>query len=270
VSGASSGIGEAAVRMLARNGYVAFAGVRNETDYQRLSAEHANIRPLRFDVTDAESIARAVREAAASGARLTGVVSNAGVALGGPLERFPIVELRRQFDVNLFGALALVQAALPYLEPQKGRIVFVGSIAGRVAMPYNGSYSASKFALRAVADALRIELAPAQIGVSLVEAGSAKTAIWRKGRESRSQMAAMLGEDARAHYYGALDGLLRQTEAEERSGMPAERVARAIVHAFTARRPRATYLVGAARGGAILAALPTRVRDRILRTVQRL
>jgi NAD(P)-dependent dehydrogenase (short-subunit alcohol dehydrogenase family) len=265
VSGASTGIGEATVVLLARRGYVAFAGVRNESDAARLRASHENIRPIFLDVTDDASIARAVGEVAAAEMPLLGVVSNAGIALGGPLERLPIAELRRQFEVNVFGAIALVQAALPHLPARHGRIVFVGSIAGRLAMPYVAAYSASKFALRALADALRNELAPDGIAVSLIEPGSVQTPIWRKGRESRDRMVALLGSDARPHYYRALEAILRLAEVEERAGIPASRVARVIGEALTARRPRENYLVGSAKAVSVVAMLPPRLRDRVLR-----
>ena len=216
------------------------------------------------------AIERAIREAVASGVPLLGVISNAGIALGGPLERLPIDELRRQFDVNVFGALAVVQAALPHLPAPGGRVVFVGSISGRLAMPYLGPYSASKFALRALADALRVELAPDGIAVALIEPGSVKTPIWRKGRESRDRIAATLGTDARPHYYRALERILKMTESEERGGIPAERVAEAILHALTARRPRENYLIGSAKAGSVVAMLPSKIRNRILRASQRL
>lgn len=269
VSGASTGIGEATVALLARRGYVAFAGVRNESDAVRLRAGHESIRPLFLEVTDDASIARAVSDVVASGTPLVGVVSNAGIALGGALERLPIAELRRQFEVNVFGAIALVQAALAHLPPARGRIVFVGSIAGRLAVPYVGPYSASKFALRALADALRNELAPDGIGVSLIEPGSVQTPIWKKGRESKDRLAALLGPDARPHYYRALEAIMRQAEVEERVGIPPDRVARVILEALTARRPRENYLVGSAKAGSVVAMLPPRLRDRVLRASQR-
>jgi NAD(P)-dependent dehydrogenase (short-subunit alcohol dehydrogenase family) len=255
--------------MLACAGYVAFAGVRNEADAQRLRDINANIRPLFLEVTDEASIAEAINEVARSGTPLIGVVSNAGIAVGGPLEHVPVSELRRQFDVNVVGALALVQAALPHLPSPGGRVVFVGSIAGRLAMPYIAPYSASKFALRALADALRIELAPAGIAVSLIEAPSVSTPIWRKGRASRDRLAALLGSTARPHYYRAVETLMRMTQVEERTGISAEPVAQSIHHALTGAHPRARYVLGSAKAGNILALLPLRVRDRIIRAVQR-
>lgn len=271
VSGASSGIGAATVKLLAREGYTAFAGVRTVADAERARAIHSNVYPVTLDVTDRASVDRAIAECLNVGVPLIGVVANAGIAVGGALEHLPIDWLRRQFEVNVFGALALVQAALPHLPPQRGRIVFVGSISGRLAMPYVGPYSASKFALRALADALRIELAPAGIFVSLIEPGSAKTPIWRKGRDGRQAILATLEGTPRAHYRRALEAVAKQTESEERSGMPPEVVARAIVGAIASPRPRAQQILGTpARLGSILALLPPRWRDRVMRASMRL
>jgi NAD(P)-dependent dehydrogenase (short-subunit alcohol dehydrogenase family) len=265
VSGASTGIGAATVELLARSGLVAFAGVRSEADADRLRSADARIRPVLLDVTEQTSIDAAIAQIAHARTPLIGVVSNAGIAVGGPLEHLPLDQLRRQFEVNVFGALALVQATLPHLREPNGRVVFVGSISGRIAMPYVGSYSASKFALRAIAEALRLELAPAGIAVSLIEPGSVNTPIWRKGRASRDYVAAMLGTTARPHYYHALERLMESTKTQERVGIPAARVAQAILDALTAPRPRENYLLGSARAGSVIAMLPPRMRDRILR-----
>jgi NAD(P)-dependent dehydrogenase (short-subunit alcohol dehydrogenase family) len=271
VSGASTGIGAATVELLARQGYIAFAGVRNAADGERIAALHPNVRPISLDVGDAVSIDAALREVDALGVPLLGAVSNAGIAVGGPLEHVPIAELRRLFEVNVFGALALAQAALPRLAEGRGRIVFVGSISGRLSMPYVGPYSASKFALRALSDALRIELAPARIAVSLIEPGSVKTPIWRKGREAREGIFRTLESTPRAHYRAVVERVIANTESEERTGMPAERVARAIVHALTSSKPRARYVLGApARLGTLVALLPQRWRDGALRASMRL
>src|SRR5579872_7366170 len=188
VTGASSGIGESTAVRLAQRGYLALAGVRNERDAQRLAALHANILPLHLDVADVRSIETAARMVEANGVPVIGLVSNAGIVVAGPLEHVPLDELRRQFDVNVFGAIAFAQTFLPLLRGRRSRIVFVGSISGRLAIPYIAPYSASKFALRAIAEAWRVELAPSGIAVSLVEPGSVKTPIWQKGRNERDEM----------------------------------------------------------------------------------
>jgi len=271
VSGASTGIGAATVELLAQKGYVAFAGVRTPADAERLAALHENVRPITLDVTSAESIAAAAAEVRASGVPLLGVVSNAGIALGGPLETLPIAVLRRQFETNVFGALAFVQAFLPMLPENRGRVVFVGSISGRLATPYVGPYSASKFALRSLSDSMRIELAPAGISVSLIEPGSVKTPIWQKGRDNQKQLYENLGENPRAHYRRALESVVNATNHEERTAMPVDVVSQSIYHALTDAKPKLQHILGfPARMGSIIASLPAGLRSLIMRSAMRL
>ena len=264
VTGASTGIGAAAADALARAGYAVFAGVRKESGSVRSSERHTGVRETKLDVTDASSIARAAATVAESGLALRGVVNNAGIALGGPLEFLPVDELRRQFEVNVFGAVAVTQAFLPQLRSARGRLLFVGSVSGRAAVPFLGPYSASKFALRAIADALRVELAPSGIVVVLIEPASVKTPIWRKGRESRHELLRSLGPQAQRYYKEELEALFRMTEREERNAMPVELVTNAILHAMNARRPRAHYAVGAALAK-FFGVLPARLQDRLMR-----
>ncbi len=271
VSGASSGIGAATVLAAARAGMFVYAGVRNIADAERIAALDENVRVVQLDVTDAASIEAALHVVRARGAGLAGLVNNAGVAYGGPLESIPIEELRRQFEVNCFGAIALTQAALPLLRAQPSRIVFVGSISGRVAVPYVAPYSASKFALRALADALRVELKPSAIDVCLIEPGSVATPIWSKGRANAQTQLAALPADAPAYYRTAMENLVRATQTEERDGLPPQRVARAIVQALTRRKPKAHDIIGTpALLGALIAMLPASVHDRFLRATMRL
>ncbi|HTV91783.1 MAG TPA: SDR family NAD(P)-dependent oxidoreductase, partial [Verrucomicrobiae bacterium] len=255
----------------ARAGMFVYAGVRNLADAERIAALDENVRVVQLDVTDAASIEAAVHVVRARGAGLTGLVNNAGVAYGGPLESVPLEDLRRQFEVNCFGAIALTQAALPLLRAQPSRIVFVGSISGRVAVPYVAPYSASKFALRALADALRVELKPSAIDVCLIEPGSVATPIWSKGRANAQAQLAALPPDAPAYYRTAIQNLVLATQAEERDGLPPERVAAAIVQALTRRRPKAHDIIGTpARLGALIAMLPASLHDRFLRATMRL
>jgi NAD(P)-dependent dehydrogenase (short-subunit alcohol dehydrogenase family) len=271
VSGASSGIGEATVLAAARAGMRVYAGVRAPADAERVAALDANVRAVQLDVTDAVSIDAAVGVVRADGVALTGLVNNAGVALGGPIESLSLDALRAQFEVNCFGAIALTQAALPLLRLQPSRIVFVGSISGRLAVPYLAAYSASKFALRAFADALRIELKPSAIDVCLIEPGSVATPIWSKGRAMRDAMLARLSANAPAYYLDAIENLVRATQGEERSGLPPGVIADAIVHALTDRKPKAHRIIGLpARLGAAIALLPPSLHDRFLRATMRL
>lgn len=271
VSGASTGIGAATIELLAQKGFIAFAGVRTPADARRVAALHANVRAVLLDVTSAESIAGATAQVSATGIPLLGVVSNAGIALGGPLETLPIDELRRLFEVNVFGALAVVQAFLPMLPEKRGRVVFVGSISGRLATPYVGPYSASKFALRSLSDSMRIELAPTGIAVSLIEPGSVKTPIWQKGRDNQEKLYENLGDNPRPHYRPALEAVVNATNYEEEHGMPVEVVSQSIYRALTDAKPKLQHLLGTpARLGSVLANLPAPFRSGIVRKAMRL
>jgi len=271
VTGASSGIGADVASLLAHQGFLAFAGVRNDADAARVATLHEHVRPLRLDVTDPASVDEAAQTVATSGHVLRALVGNAGVAVAGPLEFLPVDQLRRQFEINVFGALAVAQAFLPQLRVSRGRLIFVGSISGRLSVPFIAPYSASKFALRALADAMRVELAPAGIAVSLVEPGSVKTPIWQKGRDAREALLASLPPKALEYYARQIDAVFAQTAREERAAMPVRDVSRAVLRAITARKPKASYLLGgAARAGSIVALLPAALRDRALRSSMRL
>ncbi len=271
VTGASTGIGYATADVLARNGFVVFAGVRNEADLKRLQLVHDNVRPIYLDVRKSNDIADAVRTIEASNIALHGVVNNAGIAVAGPLECLPLEDLRRQFDVNVFGAIAVTQAALPLLRRAHGRVVFMSSVSGQIAPPFLGPYAASKFAVEALADSLRMELAQFDIPVSVIQPGNVKTPIWKKGRDEKDDLVARMPEIARRYYSTVFDALVAVTEREERTGIDPQIVGRAVLEALTTARPRARYAVGSppAWQRRMAALLPERIRDRlILRTVR--
>jgi NAD(P)-dependent dehydrogenase (short-subunit alcohol dehydrogenase family) len=271
VTGASSGIGADLAALLAHEGYLVFAGVRSDADAARVATLHEHVKPVRLDVTDKASIDEAAHTVAAGGHALRALVGNAGIAVAGPLEFLPVDELRRQFEINVFGALAVAQAFLPQLRATRGRLVFVGSISGRLSVPFIAPYSASKFALRAISDALRVELRPAGIRVSLIEPSAVKTPIWQKGRDSRDDMLARLPAQAMQYYEKQIEAVFEQTVREERGAMPVRDVSRAVLHAIAARKPRNRYLLGSgARVGRIVALLPAALRDRALRAAMRL
>lgn len=273
VTGASSGIGYATAQLLADAGFTVFAGVRREADARRLGALHGNIRPVLMDVTAPEQVAAAADAILISGIALQGVVNNAGIAVAGPLEYLPIDMLRRQFEINVFGALAVTQAMLPLLRSARdARVVFMSSISGQIAPPFVGPYASSKFALEAMADALRMELSAFDIRVSLVQPGNVRTPIWQKGRDAKDALIAMLPKHAITHYGDAVEALLSATEHEERTGIEPEIVARAVLRALTDARPKARYPVGSppAWQRTMASLLPEPIRDRlILRTVRR-
>ncbi len=270
ITGASTGIGAACAIRLAAAGMHVYAGVREDADGAALRAQNAAlITPLHIDVTDADSIAAAVAtlDAQLGDAGLNGLINNAGIAIGGPLEVLPINEIRRQFDVNVFGALAVTQAFLPQLRRARGRIVNMGSIAGRVALPFLGPYCMSKSALRAMTHALRLEVDACGIDVALVEPGAIATPIWKKSNAAADVMQATLQNDTLAHYSRHLEGIRRVIAKAEEQAISAAAVARAVEHALTAARPRTEYLVGndARMRAAINAVLPQFLQDRLHR-----
>lgn len=198
------------------------------------------------DVTDADSITAArERVEEITGPRgLKGLVNNAGVPVGGPIEATSLETWRRGFDVNFFGAIAVTQAFLPMLRASEGRVVNMGSIGGRVALPYSSTYTSSKFALRAMTDALRMEMHRFGIKVSLIEPGSVATPIWDKAQLEAGSGSADLTDDQRRLYgeqIARFETLLKQTG--ERGIEPRE-VAEAVMHALTAPKPKSKYLVG--------------------------
>ena len=259
VTGASSGIGQASALRLAASGWRVFGGVRSEEDAERLR-EHG-VEPLQLDVTDSATIAAA---AEVVGGELHGLVDNAGIAIAAPLELVPLGELRRQLEVNVVGQVAVLQAFLPLLRRSQGRVVLVGSVGGRSALPFLGPYAASKHALEAIADSLRVELAPWGIGVSIVEPASVKTAIWTKGAAQADVMRAGISHD-RTDLYAARIERFRAVALKRGPGIDPDVVARAIEHALTALHPKARYLVGRdAHIRAWIERLPTRLRDRVL------
>jgi NAD(P)-dependent dehydrogenase (short-subunit alcohol dehydrogenase family) len=262
VTGASSGIGEACALRLANAGWRVLGGIRRDEDAERLGAQ--GVEPVRIDVTEPESIA-AVAQGVES---LSGLVNNAGVAVSMPLELIPLDELRRQLEINLIGQVAVTQAFLPALRRGRGRIVNVGSIAGRSALPFLGAYAASKHALEAVTDALRVELRPFGIAVSIVEPGTIATPIWAKGGETFQRIAASLADGAIEPYAGRLSAFREAAAAAGRRGEPPDEVAKAVEHALTAPRPKTRYVVGRdARRRARIERLPDRWRDRIYERV---
>jgi NAD(P)-dependent dehydrogenase (short-subunit alcohol dehydrogenase family) len=209
-------------------------------------------------VTDATAIGHA----SARMEELDGLVLNAGIAIASPLEFLPPEELERQLDVNVVGQLRVLQAFLPALRRRNGRVVLMGSIGGRSSLPFLGAYAMSKFALEAMADALRVELAPFDMHVSIVEPGTIATAIWTKPQRTADSLPPEAGE-----YYGERIAKFRALAAKRSSTAavsPAE-VAKVVEHALTAARPRTRYLVGPdAKRRARLQKLPDRWRDRLL------
>ena len=228
-----------------------YASVRNAGDAPEGTTE------LVFDVTDDEG----VRDVAARIDELDGLVANAGIAVASPLEFLPAPELTRQLDVNVVGQVRVLQAVLPQLRRARGRVVLMGSIGGRSAMPFLGAYAMSKFALEAMADALRLELAPFGLKVALIEPGSIATPIWSKPQKTVDEFP----PEARELYGARVAQFRARAEAAARDAVPPVEVAKAVEHALTSDSPKARYLVGRdAKRRAAIERLPDRLRDKAL------
>jgi NAD(P)-dependent dehydrogenase (short-subunit alcohol dehydrogenase family) len=276
ITGASTGIGRATALRLAQGGWTVLAGVRDSAAGERLCSEAPHperLLALTLDITHAEQVraaAQRVGEVAAQGLAtctdgLDALINNAGIGLGGPLELISAEDLRRQFEVNVFGQVAITQALLPALRRSSGRIVLVSSIGGRVAMAYNGPYAGSKFALEAFGDALRVELRSSGVKVALLEPGSVATPIWEKARAEGSRLRI---PDELAEHYGHVPAAMdRALASTARRGIAPERVAEVIERALTESRMRARYVVGRDAHAMLLARrlLPDLVFDRLAR-----
>jgi len=276
ITGASTGIGRSTSLRLARAGWTVLAGVRDPAAGERLLAEApaaGHVIPLTLDVSDADQIARAAelvdaetRGAGAPGTgRLDALVNNAGIGFGGPLELIPVEDLRRQFEVNVVGQVAVTQAMLPALRRARGRIVLVSSIGGRVAMAFTAPYAASKHALEAIGDALRVELRTSNVQVALIEPGSVATPIWDKAGAEAERVS--IPAELQTQYGQVPAAMGKVVDNLAQRGIPAEQVAETIERALTARRMRARYLIGGDAKVMLLAKrlLPDLLFDRVAR-----
>jgi len=269
ITGCSTGIGRATARLLDEKGYRVFPGVRKESDAQSLRDEGSErMQPLLLDVTDAASIDQAAKEISETLGEqgLLGLVNNAGIGFGGPMEFTNLDEMRSGFEVNVFGPVAVCQAFLPMLRRGRGRIVNISSAAGRVSMPLLGPYCSSKFALEGWTDAMRVELRSSGLHVSIVEPGFIDTPMQDKGKaETQRHIDALPAEGAK-HYSRAYEKFQELLEKFGKSAAPPEAVAAAIHRALSADRPRARYTVG--KDAKLLSVLnrllPDRGKDAIL------
>jgi NAD(P)-dependent dehydrogenase (short-subunit alcohol dehydrogenase family) len=270
VTGASTGIGEACARMLADRGFRVLAGVRKDEDGERVRAAGERIEPVRLDVTDEASIAAAAQRV--GDAPLAGLVNNAGISVSGPLEFVPLDEWRRQLEVNVIGQVAVTQALLPALRRARGRIVNIGSVGGRVAVPLLSPYAASKFAMEGISDSLRRELRGQGVHVSIVEPGSIATRIWEKGVAAADGLREQAPPEAEEVYGPLIEALRKEAASTAERAIPPEAVAKVVLHALTADRPRVRYVVGRDAKMRIRAAglLPDRAFDALVaRALQR-
>jgi NAD(P)-dependent dehydrogenase (short-subunit alcohol dehydrogenase family) len=259
VTGANSGIGLATALELASAGYDVVGSARSADKALNLESAAADrglvVRTALFDVADAEATAKAIAEIEAE-APIWGLVNNAGFAQAGAIEDVDDDDVRYQLEVNLVAPARLARLVLPGMRSRgEGRIVNVSSVAGRISLPLMGWYCASKHGLEAMTDALRMEVAPAGIAVSLVEPGSFGTGIWEGARYPDDA-----GSD---DYAAAYDRARRTTTAGSRVMPDPVWVARTVRLALGSPVPLARYLIGADAVGGVLAErlVPTAVTD---------
>lgn len=269
ITGTTTGIGLATARYLDEVGWRVFAGVLPGEDTTALETDASeNLTILPVDITDSDMVAatfrRIQREVGDSG--LDGLVNNAGIGMSGPMEVMPLSDIQQVMEINYIGHVRVTRTCLPLIRQARGRIVNISSILGRVVAPFSGPYCASKFALEAFSDALRMELRPWQIHVAVIEPTIIQTAIWQKQTDMQDTMLAELPPQARELYGQQMTIMQRSTIEQANLAVSPEQVAQAIHHALTVTRPRTRYVVG----GESLALrllhrfVPDRWRDMIL------
>ena len=262
VTGANRGIGLAITRHLSARGWDVYATARSEGALAELGTI-PGVHPTRLDITDRASLDAL---AAQLPAKLDGLVNNAGIIVNGPVEGLTLDDLSRQLDVNVTAQIGVTHAVLPRIRAAKGRIVFISSVSGLIATPGTGAYNASKFALEALADALRMELRPWGIRVSLVEPGPIRTDMWGGALEQHDAMVAALTEEHRVMYAPHLAGTRKLLGRMQKLAADPQKVVDAVDHALTARRPKSRYLLDASSRiqKTVMGLTPTPIRDAVL------
>jgi NAD(P)-dependent dehydrogenase (short-subunit alcohol dehydrogenase family) len=267
VTGAGRGIGRSITEYLARHGWDVVAGVRTQQDADAIVAvDPQRISAVLLDVTDSQQVAALDQ---ALPARLDAVVNNAGIAVAGPMEAVTTEDWRKQLDVNVIGQLAVTRAVLPRLRASRGRVVFISSVNGQLAFPLMGAYCASKFAIEAAAEAMRMELRPWGVAVVVVEPAQTDTDMWQTAPEMVQQTEAALSPANRELYARHIVGFSKRIPLSQKLAVPPEKVSAVVERALTAARPRPRYVVGAApkAQAAVLTKLPISLRDRVVRLV---
>ena len=262
VTGASTGIGAATARELARRGFHVLAGVRRGTDADALRA--TNLEPVMLDITNEAEIAALSERITDDPERrpLRALVNNAGIGVNAPVEALPLSEWRRLFDTNLFGHVAMMQALLPALIESRGTVVNISSVGGKVAMATYGPYASSKFALEAVSDALRREVASLGVKVIVVEPGAVTTEMLGRVADTGKRITSAMTTEQLGRYATLMHAIISQAQAAIPKGVPAEEAGRVIADAITSQRPRTRYTVG--RDAAIIVRLVRFLSDRML------
>lgn len=267
VTGAGRGIGLAITEHMSGKGWDVYATARSADALQSLN-RIPHVHPIALDITDRAAIATLPDQLPPE---LNGVVNNAGIVINGPVEGLTLDDLTRQFDVNVIAQIAVTQAVLPKLRAAQGRLVFISSVSGLFTTPGTGAYNASKYAIESLADALRIELRPWQIPVSLIEPGPIRTDIWEGVLDEHDRMVEHLTDDHRRLYAPQLAGTRKLLGRIQKVAADPNKVTKAVDHALTAKRPKPRYLLDfSSRAQTTLFTLmPTPVMDAVLATATR-
>jgi short-subunit dehydrogenase len=272
ITGASTGIGKACALYLDKLGFKVYAGVRKQADGDILKEKASDkLTPIILDVTDAGSIENAVSTIEKeNNHEIYGLVNNAGIGISGVLEVTPVTEIRKLMEVNVIGLLAVTQAMIPLLRKSKGRIINIGSTSSLLAFPGASAYSASKFAVRAITDSLRLELKLLGMSVILVAPGAVESEIWDKGKAYKEKLRKTVKPEI-AELYAQLIKFGDKLNAELNK-IPASEVAKVVADALTSAKPKYYYYVGSdAKGAAKVSKLPKRLLDwMILKRIQKL
>jgi len=264
VTGAARGIGRAIVDHLASTGWDVIAGVRTDQDADAITKAHPQrVSAVILDITDAGHIAKLAKSLPE---RLDAVINNAGIAVAGPVETVSPDRWREQLEVNVIGQLAVTQAVLPQLRKARGRVLFVSSVNGRIATPMLGPYSASKFALEAAADALRIELRAWGISVVLIEPAQTDTDMWRTAEDMALEVEAGMSPAHRDLYAKHIVGMKKFVPRARKMASPTDKVVAVVEEALTARRPKARYVVALLPKiqTVLVTNMPVALRDRLM------
>ena len=266
ITGASTGIGAATARELARRGFHVLAGVRRDRDADAIRGP--GIEPLIIDITNPDHIRALANRVNGDpqGRAVRALVNNAGMPVNAPVEAFAIDEWRRLFEVNLFGHIAVTQTLLPALIRSKGRVVNISSVGGKIAMAAYGAYAGTKFALEAVSDSLRRELAPFGVQVVVVEPGAVRTEMLGRVIATVNELVLTMSHEQSQRYGGLMHAVTAQAASSTNSAQPADAVAMVIANAVTARKPRTRYTIGreAVLATVLARILPDRILDRVI------
>ncbi len=269
ITGSARGIGKASALLLDSLGYKVFAGVRREQDAAEIKSKASNnLVPVIMEISDKDSINMGARyiESIVEDRGLYALVNNAGIVVAGPLEFIPLDLVRRQLEVNFIGHLAVTQSLMPLIRKGGGRVVNISSKEGIVAMPYIGPYCASKFALEAFSNSLRMELKPWNIPVSVIEPGTIATEIIQRSIDDAEECISNLPRHASAMYESCFNKARKAADRIASAAIPVESVAKVVAKVLAAKKPKLRYTVGLdSRALSIMARLlPDWILDKII------